>query len=74
MLHVYEQIEIDYMENKTILSFIKSISKTMTSTFATNTSCEVVFRSDPCKSSPSQFGDMVSPGLYEVIGAKETYL
>ena len=42
VLHVYEHFEIDYMENKTFLSFIQIISKSTSSTFTKISDCEVV--------------------------------
>ena len=40
VLHVYEQFEIDYMKNKTFLSFIQTNAETTTSAFVKNTTLQ----------------------------------
>ena len=47
VLHVYERFKIDYMGNKTFLSFILIISKTTSSTL-TKTTHEVVLFLQHC--------------------------
>ena len=81
ILHVYGQFEIDYMGNKTFLSFILTISKTTSSTFTKFCCfnslarwyqlCNIV-RTHPCRQSETLFRPLDKTRLYEVLGAKET--
>ena len=82
VLHVYEQFEIDYMRNKTFLSFILIISKTTSSTF-TKCCCfnsvarwyylYNIVRTHPWLQSRTLFGSLNNAQFYEVLGAKETH-
>ena len=75
VLHVYEQIEIGYMKNKTFLSFIHIISTTLDKKclLARRYNFSGINLALVFGSSQNMFGFVFFTRVYDVYGAKDTH-